>query len=343
MTSTRALPDDLGSMVEHRSVRRGVLPTCLALGAALGGAAGEALAQDRFNTRVGRVTNGPYLRNSTVLRVNPLGLFNDFRGGYRHRIFDRPDNPIVLRNTYWAVAGSLALSPGFVRVGPAVEFAPLAVLNLSAAFERVQWFGTFNFVQSYGSANDHFSDLAIANRAVADPSSAEAAGGWMLTLQGILQAKVGDLAIRNTTRGVWNSLSLRDNRPVFYDSFYDVMSPNGGWVVTDDFDLIYQNTEMGFNVGLRLSAVIPLYEAASWGPAGQAQEGLGDRNGPTLRLGPLFSYTFREGRHSFFNAPTVFVLAQWWLTHRYRTGDCDDCIPQGLPMIVAGFAFRGDT
>ncbi|MDB4928349.1 MAG: hypothetical protein JWM10_833 [Myxococcaceae bacterium] len=315
----------------------------VALACALAASPAPAAAQDRFNTRVGRVTNGLYLRNSTVIRLNPLGLFDDLRVGYRHRIFDRPANPILLRNTYWGVAGSLAASPGFVRGGAAVEFAPLAMLNFSAAFERVQWFGTFNFVQSYASANEGFSDAAIRERARVDPASAEAAGGWMLTLQGIVQAKVGDLAIRNTTRGVWNSLSLRQDRPVFYDSFYDVMSPDGGWVVTDDLDLIYQNTEMGFNVGARFTAVVPLYEQRSWGQDGIALPGAGADNGPTLRVGPLVSYTFREGRHSFFNAPTVFVLAQWWLTHRYRTGGCDECIPQGLPMIVVGFAFRGDS
>ena len=135
-------------------------------------------AQDRFNTRVGRVTNGLYLRNSTIARVNPLGFFNDFRLGYRHRIFDRPDLPIIQRNTYWAAAASAALSPAFIRAGAAVEFAPLAVLNLSASFERVQWFGTFNYVASYDSANENFSDSAIRERArTQDPA---AAGGWVL-------------------------------------------------------------------------------------------------------------------------------------------------------------------
>lgn len=334
----------------HRSVRRGlsvVVAASLACGLS---APSTASAQDRFNTRIGRVTNGLYLRNSLAMRVNPLGLFNDTRFGYRHRIFDRPDNPIVLRNTYWAAAASVALSPGFVRAGAAVEFAPLAVLNLSAAFERVQWFGTFSFVQSYDNANANFSDTAISNPSIAmrGPPTAEAAGGWMLTLQGILQAKVGDLAIRNTFRGVWNSLQLRGDRPVFYDSFYDVMAPNSGWTLTDDLDLIYQNTELGFNVGVRFTAVVPLYRTADFPstadfPMAGSQAGLGDRNGPTLRVGPLVSYTFREGRHSFFNAPTVFVLAQWWVTHRYRTGGCDECTPAGLPMIVVGFAFRGDT
>lgn len=329
-------------VVVERSLFRRVALTC-ALSSLAAAAPRTAVAQDRFNTRVGRVTNGLYMRNSTLLRVNPLGLFNDFRFGYRHRIFDRPANPIVLRNTYWAAAASLALSPAFVRAGAAVEFAPLAMVNLSASFERVQWFGTFNFAQSFASANDNYSDAAIRERARVDPASAEATGGWMLTLNGILQAKVGDIAIRNTVRGVWNSLSLRDNHPVFYDSYYDVMAPNGGWVFSDDVDLIYQDTEIGFNIGARFTAIVPLYESASWGADGAPIAGRGAENSPVMRLGPLVTYTFREGRHSFFNAPTVFVLAQWWLSHRNRTGGCEECTPQGLPMIVVGFAFRGDS
>ena len=329
-------------MVVERPFVRCVAVTCALCLLALAGPRAAA-AQDRFNTRVGRVTNGLYLRSSTVVRVNPLGLFTDFRLGYRHRIFDRPGNPLVLRNTYWAAAGSLAVSPGFLRTGVAAEFAPLAVLNLSAVFERVQWFGTFNFVQSFASANENFSDAAIRERARVDPASAETAGGWLLTLNAVLQVKLGDLAVRNTARGVWNSLSLRDHRPVFYDSFQDVLAPNNGWVFSDDFDLIYQNSELGLNVGARLTAVVPLYETVSWGADGAPFAGRGADNSPTLRLGPLVSYTFREGRHSFFNAPTVFVLAQWWLTHRYRTGGCDDCTSPGLPMIVLGFAFRGDS
>ena len=327
-------------MVQHRIPGHGA---ALAVALLALSSPRAAAAQDRFNTRVGRVTSGLFLRNSTIVRVNPLGLFNDLRVGYRHRLFDRPDLPIVLRNTYWAAAGSLAVSPAFVRAGAAVEFAPLAVLNLSAVFERVQWFGTFNFVQSYPSANENFSDAALRERARTDPGAAEAAGGWMLTLNAIVQAKVGDLAVRNTARGVWNSLSLRDNRPVFYDSFYDAMSPNGGWVFTDDVDVIYQNTELGLNLGARFTAVVPLFQSASWGADGAGLAGRGADNGPTMRFGPLVSYTFREGRHSFFNAPTVFVLAQWWIAHRYRTGGCDECIAPGLPMIAVGFAFRGDS
>ena len=329
-------------MVLRRLAVQRVAVTC-ALSLLVLGVPRVAAAQYRFNTRVGRVTNGLYLRSATAIRVNPLGLFTEFRLGYRHRIFDRPGNPLLLRNTYWAAAASLTASPGMVRSGVAVEVAPLAVLTLSAVFERVQWLGTFNFVQSFASANEPFSDATIRERARVDPASVEAAGGWLFNLNAVLQAKVGDIAVRNTARGIWNSLSLRDQRPVFYDSFQDVLAPNNGWVFSDDFDLIYQDSELGLNIGARLSAVVPLYATASWGADGVPFAGQGADNAPTVRLGPLVSYTFRERRHSFFNAPTVFVLAQWWLTHRYRTGGCDECTPQGLPMIVLGFAFRGDS
>ena len=37
--------------------------------------------------------------------------------------------------------------------------------------------------------------------------------------------------------------------------------------------------------------------------------------------------------------PTLYLLAQWWVKHRYRTGQE---VSQGLPMIVLGFSFTGD-
>jgi hypothetical protein len=80
-------------------------------------------------------------------------------------------------------------------------------------------------------------------------------------------------------------------------------------VVTDDLDVSYQNADLGFNVGARLTAVVP----------------------------------FLEARHARFHAPTVGVLAPWRPTHRYRTGGGAEGIPTELPMLVAGFAFRRDA
>ncbi len=40
-----------------------------------------------------------------------------------------------------------------------------------------------------------------------------------------------------------------------------------------------------------------------------------------------------------FNTPTVFVLVQWYLKHRFRTGADTS---QALPLIGVGFQMTGD-
>ncbi|MBL8600475.1 MAG: hypothetical protein JNK72_00980 [Myxococcales bacterium] len=316
----------------------------------------EAQAQDRFNTRQGRVTNGLFYRSTVALRLNPLGLFGEVRAGYRRRLFDTPGASILLKNTYIAAGVSMVASPAFARPGVFVEFQPLAILQFQAVFERVWWFGNFQFFQSWptvvgprqsnGQADgpNSYSDNQLnLNRDApdSDPRSNYSTTGYNLTLGGLLQAKVGDLAIRSNFRGVRYFMDTRtspgQSQPdrVSYDPFYDTLVPAHGWLFLNDTDLIYQMSDLGVNIGARLSTVIPLYDGVDYA-AGEAQE----NDNTTMRLGPIVSYTFREQRHRAFNAPTVFVLTQWWLRHPYRTGLETS---QGVPMFVAGFSFRGDS
>lgn len=305
------------------------------LGVAAWASASEGAAQSRFNHTAGRVTNGLFLRNLTAIRVNPLGLFDELRVGYRHRLFDTPSAPLLLKNTYVAAMATLAASPSFVRPGVAVELAPLAALTLSAGVERVQWFQTFDNLQSFPSANADFSPTRLR-----DDRAAYATGGWIFTFGATLQARVGDLVARSNFRAVRHALETQNNDPVFYDSYFDVLTPRDGWVGLNDTDVAYNNPELGLTVGLRYSAVMPFYPDDAAGADGALRDDAGGRNGPTQRLGPLVGYTFRERRHGWFNAPTVLLLAQWWITHRYRTGDDT---PAGLPLLLVAFSFRGDA
>ena len=56
-------------------------------------------------------------------------------------------------------------------------------------------------------------------------------------------------------------------------------------------------------------------------------------------IGPLLAYTFKDRPKKRFMRPTLYLLAQWWVKHRYRTGQE---INQGLPLIVLGFSFNGE-
>lgn len=319
----------------------------VALGALLcaglsAGSARDAHAQERFNTRVGRVTNGRYYRATVAVRMNPIGVFAEARAGYRHRLFDPGRGPILLRNTYFAIAPSVALSPAFVRPGVALELSPLAILNLSAVFEYVQYFGSFNLAQTFQNASAQYSSASVFGSAFGRDGGAETARGLQVHLSALLQARAGDLVVRSNFRGIYFDLTFSKDAnnapagsgpgPVFYDQFFDALAPTRGWLFVNDTDLLYSSPDLGLTLGLRFSATMPIYTAREYG------SGPADADQTTLRLGPLFAYTFREGRHGAFNAPSMFVAAQWWIRHPYRT----EGVGAALPMIAIGFSFRGD-
>jgi hypothetical protein len=222
----------------------------------------------------------------------------------------------------------------------------------------VQWFGTFRNMQTFANVGQSCVGAGVVSsgNGVADPMTGrnpycpsitdatpnnQTARGWQLSLQGTLQARIGQtLAIRNTfraVRAVYDTSSLapaHQGDRVYYDPFYDVAAPLDGWVLANDLDVIASLSDLGTNIGLRYSTVVPLLGA----DADDAS-----RTTTTHRLGPIVTYTFREQRHSAFNAPTVFVLAQWWLHHQYRTGgESPGTISQYMPMVILGFSFRGD-
>ena len=327
----------MGSMRRSQWKVSALAVSAAAVGLALHG--GDAAAQERFNPRNGLVTTGPFYRTTIALRANPIGLFVDVRGGYRHRLFNNPQRSVLLRNTYVGALASVVLSPAFVRPGVSVEFQPLAILNLQASYERIWWYAgsVFGHVQTYDRANENFSSLSFGDVAKAN---AIAATGQQVTLQGTLQARIGQtLAIRNTFRAVrqwYDTDSFPTGRPraLYYNPFYDSIERTDGWVIVNDLDVIATLTDLGTNIGLRYSVVAPLL-----GDLGRS-----DVDTTTHRLGPIISYTFRERRHSWFNAPTVFVLAQWWIVNQWRTGNTEtNTVTQWAPMFIAGFSFRGDA
>ncbi len=317
----------------------GALAVAGALTVTLG--AREAAAQDRFNPRVGLVTTGPFYRFTLAARMNPIGLFADLRGGYRLRLFNNPTRSVLLRNTYVALLGSVVASPAFVRPGVALEIAPLAILNLQVGLERVQWFGSFKALQTTPSAAVGCIGAAgvFSSGCGSADTTSQTAQGWQMYVQGILQARIGQsLAVRNTFRAVrswYDTTNLPTGHRVYYDPFFDIHAPLDGWVLANDLDVLASLTDLGTNIGLRYSAVLPQLN--------QDEAGSPDRVLATHRLGPIITYTFREQRHSALNAPTIFFLAQWWLRHPFRTDAFDAGYShQAMPMIILGFSMRGD-
>lgn len=256
---------------------------------------------------------------SAVGRYNPLGGIGTLKLAYRRQF---PTGPGVLfRDTWLEVGATTSVRPSFGRGGAYLSIQPMAILRLEASYEGVGWFGSFDNLVS-GDEQLAYSDGA--RRDLDSQGLAYATSGSLLTLTAVLQGMIGPIAIRDTVRGLRMDADLHDGDSVFYDPVHDTLVRDGGWVVNNDVDVI--GIIGPAKIGVRWTYTDALLDA---GPAAASMH----------RVGPLVAFTFLERPGSPFDQPTVFVTAQWWLQHPYRTGLTER---QAIPMVALGFAFHGD-
>ncbi|WP_143195489.1 hypothetical protein [Archangium sp. Cb G35] len=273
-------------------------------------------------------------RNLMVARLNPLGLLDEARINYRYRLY-RSESP-ALRDNFVSVGLAPALSPAFGRLGIVVELQPLSILQLWGMYEFIGNFGTFRQLQSFPSALSNFSDTeldGLDRLPSGDTRRPYSNMGSQVTLGATLQFKVGPVVARSLFRMVRPDMSLRDGNRVFYDIYYDVLAPNQGWYFVNDADVLYQ-TGRGLTIGLRWASSHAFYGPSHFSP-GELQS----NPNTTHRVGPVVAYTFAERDGAQFNSPTVLLMVNWWLAHRYRTGADSSAF---FPYLALGFSFSGD-
>jgi len=159
-----------------------------------------------------------------------------------------------------------------------------------------------------------------------------------LTLHATLQAVLGPIAIRNTTRGSRFFADLHGDDRVFYDPLLDVVVYKDGWAVQNDTDLAYLWTS-NFLVGLRHTLIIAWYPSDAYAP-GEPQE---NPNTPISKLGPVVAWRFLDGDSGLLQRGSLLLAAQWYLAHRYRTGaTASGAFPSlGLALVFSGDLVRG--
>jgi hypothetical protein len=264
-----------------------------------------------------------FFTSLNVVRYNPLGLESQNKLVFLKRLFD--SRSMLLRDTFASAAASLKLSPAFFKLGPVVELQPVAMLNLRAGYEYVQYFGTFGSLQSYP---DSFQDYSDDVRDVTK-DAAYGTSGHHFFLEPTLQAKVKSVALRTKLAIEYWDVSLRDGGPrgTFYDPTLDTLVPGHGWVLANDTDLIWMNGR--WTLGARMSAVWPRYQDDV-----NAVEPLPGRSLPSnnhMRVGPLVAYAFDTRPNGAMSKPTALLIAGWYLTHENRTS--------AMPYLLAGFSF----
>lgn len=282
-----------------------------------------------------------------VARVNPLGLEERLWIGYRYRLYDRPGK--IFDGSRIAVFANPILSPAVARLGGTLEVTPLAILRLRATYGFVQYYETFEYLQSFDSPYADFSDQRHDDGE--DAGENYPGRGGQAELAARLQLKAWRIAVRNESTFLYSHLALRGDDDVFYSPRYDALMPNHGWVLVNDSDVLYvHDLARGRSVvaGVRNTLTKQFYPGAVY----QSGETAEDPIGVMDRLGPLFAFSFYDDPTRRFNKPTILFITQWHLSQPWRTGkvevtdDMGDTHTRGssqaLPTIVLGFYFQGD-
>lgn len=297
--------------------------------------------------------------NLTVARLNPLGLMNRTLIEYRYRLYDTPS--LLKNDSYISVGVEPFITPAMARVSGTIFVKPLAILRLRASYGVLAHYGNFQFTQSYDTPTaEYFTAEYYATK-----DNRYATVGSQGIFGALLQAKVGPVAIRNDLNFYRTDVDLEDNTGLFGDDdvFYyiqdDMMIAAHGWHMTNDTDVLYI-ADFGLTAGIRTTVTKAFYPDDVFLPG----ESTDDPNGPSVRMGPLIAYTFydKPEEKKRFNKPSILLVTQWWLKHRYRTGaaakfgesisvdsegnkvavgSLGDSIP-AMPWFVLGFAFQGE-
>jgi hypothetical protein len=262
----------------------------------------------------------------SALQLNPEGAETYVFLGYRYRLFQ--SDSILLRNSFVGIKGLAMLNPAFARLGGAVEIEPLAALTLRVIYQHRLYFGTVNMLLDFDSPyQEHHDDLMQA-RSEADENYAT--HGTQLTLQAVLKAKAGPIALLNELSFHYFDISLRHAGRLLYVNLFDTLAPDEGWTVVNSGHLFYM-TDFGLVAGIRHTLVHALYPE-------HLLDQRGNPNTPNHRLGPMLAWVLSSGTTTFQN-PTVIGILNWWINSRYRSGQR---VHNAVPYGVIAFQFEGD-
>ncbi len=275
-------------------------------------------------------------RDLTLVRVNPVGLITDARLSYRHRLYASQSS--ALRDNFVSIGVAPSLSAAFARVGPVIEIQPASFLQLWGLYEVIGYFGAFNLLQSFPTADAtkvDYSDSELRRRSgLGEPAKNYAASGAQLVLGANLQLKLGPVVVRDLVRAGRPDMKLRPGDRAFYEIFYDLLVGDGGWWASNDADLLFQGLEGRLTVGVRWTTSRAFYTSEHFA----AGDDPGKAPGAIHRLGPVAAWTFRKPDGAAFE-PTLLLVANWWLKSPYRTGQD---VSQAVPYLILALNISGD-
>ena len=270
----------------------------------------------------------------TAFQLGPTGLGQFFGFCYRQRLYD--SSSLLLKDSFVELAVTTGISPANVQPGLRLIVQPLALLQLSADYSTNIWFGNFGFLQSFASPQAEVSTTALAAGEAAGHSYA--ASGQELKLAIVLQGLYQQVALRNKTSFLYTSMQLKDGDHYYYNFASDLLLHNDSWIMFNDTDLVYL-TDYGLAAGMRVTLMQRFAPAAVATRNPQPAQDILQKQGPMLRLGPLLAWRISDQLHPLFRAPTLIVIANWWLRHPWRSQSLQQ---QLFPYLAIAFSFEGE-
>lgn len=265
---------------------------------------------------------------ATGIRVNPIGVEAQFNELYRFRLYQ--SDSIAFRENGIGFGVSHTANPAVLRIGPIIELRPATFITLSSGLYHMAYTGLFNHLQSYAKVDEPHSDSDIAD--AGDLGRNTKAFGAEVVSRALLLLKLGPIALRNDFNLFYSKLGLPQGNTLFYSPRTDLLIANEGVSFTNETDLAWVS-DFGLVAGARFALGHVFYDEAQLGADGE------NPDTPTARLGPLAAYTFFDEPGASFNKPTVIAVFNWYLAHRYRTGED---VTQALPYMLFAFRFEGD-
>lgn len=155
-------------------------------------------------------------KSAFAIRATPIGvsLFSDT--GYRQPLWQNPESALFA-NTHITAGATTSLSPAFAWGGPYVEFLPIAVLQLRASAQYMNFFGNLGYLYRSGEeALDWSSEALAASRT---DNLGEASSGWLILAQATPQIRLGRVVATAETTVHWVQMDLETP---YYEPYYDL-------------------------------------------------------------------------------------------------------------------------
>jgi hypothetical protein len=272
-------------------------------------------------------TTGWSWSNTAYAQLNPRAFQDEIRLTLRLPL---SDEPTPLAGSVAAFVG-LGIGPGALRPVVGLELQPISPLSLGVAYLPTYYPNLVGATRSYPSPHSEY-DSGVFSSPREGPSGSGSLFSHQLLLSASLRWKldwlVGRIAVQASR--FWADLPSGDR--VYYEPTYDVVVDAHGWVAQNDVDLGVQLSP-ALILGVRHTLTLAWYRDAAYAP-GESRD---NPNTPMSRVGPEMRWAFFD-RATGAESGSVFVLAQWYLVHRYRTGEA---VSGAVPLLGIGFTLTG--